>query len=680
MMNLALRQWRETFAQKPVDALDHLIRGLVPLGTASQLSLGELFSLSFERGDSKFDAIVRAWLDSQILKPIPNGMMPGRWSTLLAEFFRAIADWRLAETGDLLRQRHQDIRLWLRGLYEGLDRDPEGTYLLALAYHQNDQHFSPLWRRLILAEEMSERPWRNIGMLGFRKMPNAHGQPAADVPDGLLCALVELAEKSGMKQSVWQQTIRSLFAAYPSSEGYWVKKFTEIVASSRMQITNLHGWLVPILPQWQSFNEHQSNPNMGDRGLPSYGEMMDWKQQIEKNPKLSETPEFNRYLERYRIYTRATGQTHYLVRTFNSIAVVVARKLRYRSNWALGLMKEAMDYEPLNPRNWTSYAQVLKAANRTNDALNILWHARYHFPWHSFAHSDLGRLLCAMGDLTTSEAVLREAVALFPNDNVCESSLAETLKAIKNKGGAKQEMEQRQAENMIPVERLGRSMIALWQAERANDTTERNRLCDLALKLLDVPEKQMGELLSGFVETRGLIFIARGEVETALEYYSDQIERLGRGGWIGIRLGELRARIMLGRTGNTEAESLFTSGHARFVFHVAEVICRLAQNDAAQQTLAHLLKELYPRAAKMAVAETYDLDNEDEKADQTLLAQNSREMVAQFIHARWFQPAGVHSKDDLNNSAIIQLVTTEILKTKRDTLDLITTVAPALAA
>ena len=84
-MNLAARQWRESFADNPSNALDRLIRGLVPLGTLSQLSLGELFSTIFDHDDSEFDGAVSEWLDRQILSPVPSRIIP----SVISKYFCA---------------------------------------------------------------------------------------------------------------------------------------------------------------------------------------------------------------------------------------------------------------------------------------------------------------------------------------------------------------------------------------------------------------------------------------------------------------------------------------------------------------------------------------------------------------------------------------------------------------
>ena len=133
-MNQAFRTWRDEFDRRPIDSLDRLIRGVVALGSVSQLSIGELLDLAFEPGDEALDAAVKTWLADRILRRVPEGMTPSRWTAVLDEFLRGIATMGLPQTGRLLREEHSRIRLWLRGLYEGPDRDPEGSYLLALAY------------------------------------------------------------------------------------------------------------------------------------------------------------------------------------------------------------------------------------------------------------------------------------------------------------------------------------------------------------------------------------------------------------------------------------------------------------------------------------------------------------------------------------------------------------------
>ena len=669
-MNEALQRWREDFARDPGTAFDRLVRGVVPLGGASQLSFGEILDTLFEPGDAALDTAAAGWLAKRILGPVPENTSLHRWVSVLEEYFRGIAAMELPQTGELLRRQHKRLRLWLHGFYEGPDRDPEGAYLIALARAQDDQRFSPLWRRLILGEEPAGRPYLGIGILGFRKMPEQDSRESSGVPEGLLQALAELADKPGTGQAKWKQTMRSLFATYRRSESYWVRKFAEIFVSSRSRSENLHSWLSQILSLWPKHLDeitaigNSSNPI----ALPTYSEMIDWQKRVEEDPDLSQTVDFGRYLDRYRSHAKATGQTHFLVRTFNSIAVTIVRERPRLSRWALALMEEAMENEPSNPRNWTSYAKVLQRNERTEDALRVLWQARHRFPWHAFAHTDLGRLLFRAGDRVTSEAVLREAETLFPTEPVCQTTLAEFFPRT-NHSGHVAASAQRRVEDMSVAERLGRAMLTLWQAERAEDAPLRSSLCGHATALLEVPEDQIDDdLLAAFVETRGLVLLASGDAQRALAYFEEQIHHYGRGGWIGIQLGDQRARIVLGvpkdADDTVEAPS---SQSARFALHVARVIQTLAASPQEAE-VRELLKTLYPRAADFAARAQPD-------AEGGLSIESGAEMLGAFLQTRWFRPAGIQSAEDLDRPDALHAVMERIQHTQTDTFDVISNAA-----
>lgn len=674
-MNEALQSWREDFAREPDTAFDRLVRGVVPLGGASQLSFGEILDALFDPGDTALDTAAAGWLEKRILGPVPENTSLHRWVSVLEEYFRGIAAMELRQTSGILRRQHKRLRLWLHGFYEGPDRDPEGAYLIALARAQDDQRFSPLWRRLILGEELAGRPYLGIGILGFRKMPEQANRESSGVPEGLLQVLVELADKPGTGQAKWKQTMRSLFATYRRSESYWVKRFAEVAVSSRNQSENLHSWLSQILPHWpKRVDEVTAIGNSSNLGaLPTYAEMIDWQQRVEDDPELSQTVEFGRYLDRYRSHAKATGQTHYLVRTFNSIAVTIVRKLPQLSSWALDLMEEAMESEPLNPRNWTSYAKVLHRNGRTEEALRVLWQARHRFPWHAFAHTDLGRLLFRVGDRVTSVAVLREAETLFPTETVCQTTLAEFF-PMTNHTEHKAAGAHRRVGDMSLAERLGRAMIALWQAERAEDATLRSSLCAHATALLEVPEDKIDDdLLAAFVETRGLVLLASGDAQRALSYFEEQIRHYGRGGWIGIQLGDQRARIALGvpkdADDTVEAPS---SQSARFALYVARVIQTLAASPQESE-VRDLLKTLYPRAAGFAARAQPD-------AEGGLSIESGAEMLGAFLQTRWFRPAGIQSAEDFDRPDALRAVIERINNTRTDTFDVISNSALALAA
>jgi hypothetical protein len=241
--------------------------------------------------------------------------------------------------------------------------------------------------------------------------------------------------------------------------------------------------------------------------------------------------------------------------------------------------------------------------------------------------------------------------------------------------------QERPIEEMTVAERLGRAMIALWQAERAPSQENRNSLCDQAERYLNVPEERAGELLTGLVETRGLVILARGDAHAALDYFMDQIDRHGRGGWISVRLGEQRARLMLGEpAGSLSDEASFDSQNVRFAFQVANVI-RLLGTSEEEREVGMMLRGLYRRAASLAekcpgnASEAGDLS--PAFTDGTIC---SAGMIADFIQAKWFRPTGITSPDDLNDPHCVDQVLTSIRETKNDALDVLTNAGLALAA
>ncbi len=797
-MNEALQRWREEFAREPDTAFDRLVRGLVPLGAAGQLSFGEVLDGLFEPGDTALDTAAARWLERHILGLLPDGTSLHRWVAVLEEYFRGIAAMELPKTGEILRRQHKRIRLWLHGFYEGPDRDPEGSYLLALTRAQDSQQFSPLWRSLILGDELAGRSYLGIGILGFRKMPEQDRREAADVPEGLVQALVELGDKPGTGQAKWKQTMRSLFATYRRSESYWVDHLAPLLPHYT-QPSNAREWLsalLPGIPKWRPPIAETLVPVRRTTKVP-VPVSREWAKRVRDNADLCDAPEFSAFLDQHRAYVETTGDPEYINKTFNNLSTAIIRADSGRSDYALSLIEEALEWAPWNPHNWTSYAIVLCSAHREEDAISALWEARHRFAWNPFIRTELGRILRENGDLTASEGVLREAVGHFPSDVVCRTALAQTLRAMERfedardvyeqacrdflddvicrkgladllidlddadgaeriyrevlevderdryaRGGlaralsirsartrdaelrdkakglleelayegnhdarsrlqdfdeqwerattdptltfrretgelpppARREQQGRAMAAMSVAERLGRAMILLWQAERATDATVRSSLCTPATALLDLREDKIDDdLLAAFVETRGLILLASGDARSALDYFQEQIRCYGRGGWIGIRLGKQRARILLGEPGDADdAVEAPSSQIARFALHVACVIQALAASPQESE-VRDLLKSLYPRAAEFAARVRPD--------DQGGLAiESGAEMLGAFLQTRWFRPAGVQSVEDLDRPEALHAVIERINNTRTDTFDVISNSTMAQAA
>lgn len=202
----------------------------------------------------------------------------------------------------------------------------------------------------------------------------------------------------------------------------------------------------------------------------------------------------------------------------------------------------------------------------------------------------------------------------------------------------------------------------------------RSSLCVNANALLDVPEDKIDDdLLAAFVETRGLVLLASGDAQSALAYFEEQISHYGRGGWIGVRLGEQRASILLGKPVDIDdtAEPL-NSQSARFALHVARVIQTLSVSPQ-ESAVRILLQSLYPEAAMFAARPKPDKKGE-------LSFESGAETLGAFLQTRWFRPAGIQSAEDLDRPDALQAVMERINNTRTDTFDVISNSTLALAA
>ncbi len=396
---------------------------------------------------------------------------------------------------------------------------------------------------------------------------------------------------------------------------------------------------------------------------------------------------------------------------------------------AEGVLREAASHFPGDEVCRNGLAETLRAMGRFDDARRMYEQTRQDFPRDVFCRTGLADLLIDLNELAHAEQILGEALELdatnrpsrgvmarvllirgarsrdeglrgeaesilrqlaYEGDQVARKLLqdiAEQWQQALNEpntmfrrdlgiqqGQADEAQNDRAVSEMTVAERLGRAMITLWQTERAEDATLRLSLCAHATALLDVPEDKIDDdLLAAFVETRGLVLLASGDAQRAAAYFEAQIRHYGRGGWIGIQLGDQRARIALGlpkdADDTVEAPS---SQSARFALYVARVIQTLSASPQESE-VRDLLKTLYPRAADFAARAQPD-------AEGGLSIESGAEMLGAFLQTRWFRPAGIQTAEDLDSPDALHAVVERINNTRTDTFDVISNSTLALAA
>jgi len=416
-----MKAWLDQLQADPLGAFESLVMGSADVGVFSRASLGEILALAARQNESKLDEGVHGFLAKHLLKAVPVPLKPSVWGAYLQDVFNGIASLRLENTRTLLRTRHAAFRGWLRGYFLGDSLDPELSFLRALAWAQDNNHFVPLWRRFVLGAEGRGLAYVEAGLLGLRKARDAQGN-SPEVPTPLLKALIDLAGLPETNEAWWARKVRSLQAAYHCADDVWRLHFQTALkpGSSPPQAEDWLANLYPtrpsqklprvpqsrlIEPPRQTENDHYANL-VADRG----------PDQVEK--------ELESFLHHHRRYAEQTGDSYFINRTFNRLA---NNAMKHDPAWALALVEEALKWQPSDRRNWIVKARCLEAAHRDNEAIETLWEARIRLPQFDYIRNELGRMLRQGGDLETSQAVYEEAANDFEDNSPVWTALAEVL-------------------------------------------------------------------------------------------------------------------------------------------------------------------------------------------------------------------------------------------------------------
>jgi len=148
--SLSIKKWWEDYAENPFDALDRLLCGRVSMGYLERNETNEIIFRLFHDKSNKtrgqLDMLMKDWFAANWgNNPDPADIVPSRWANILQNAFIAVYRLNLAETALFLREIYTRERSWVRSLYIGPHRDPEGNLLQILALLQKDRKLLPLW-------------------------------------------------------------------------------------------------------------------------------------------------------------------------------------------------------------------------------------------------------------------------------------------------------------------------------------------------------------------------------------------------------------------------------------------------------------------------------------------------------------------------------------------------------
>ena len=375
-----LTDWLERFHEEPQNALDDLLFRRLPLGEWSRNETTVLFYQIFNKRPDIHEALDQAffawWQQHEGQHPKSHSSVG--WSHILRSALSVIDYFHLEATTGYLRKHREGLRPWLRGLYISPARDPEAALLQLLANHQKNWTLLPLWMRLCRLEEELPLHYASLGILGLHKLPEANGK---GLPEPFFHGLVALAEacveqgheKHGKK--LLQREAKALLALHPD-ERAWFSHLIPALRRFPLESDEV-SWFADFLPDLKNKLASPNRSGHSIRRPPSRQDRENILRRIKREPWRRVRSDLLAFLERYRRYTEATGNSSFLGKTFCNLAGKTQAK---EPDLASGLAEEVRFWEPYNPYSWTVLAKVESFRGNLVYAEELLWQARRRFP------------------------------------------------------------------------------------------------------------------------------------------------------------------------------------------------------------------------------------------------------------------------------------------------------------
>jgi tetratricopeptide (TPR) repeat protein len=346
----------------------------------------------------------------------------------------------------------------------------------------------------------------------------------------------------------------------------------------------------------------------------------------------------------------------------NGLAAALIRRGREKDRVeAESLLRESKELFPDDPVSRCILADFLKDQERLDEAREIAIAAAEDFPYDGFAPSIAGEVSYIIGLRRGGDPTVKKEAREWFEEAVKRGNhfSVERLKSFDERwdrqiklggigkgvaGQREREVPQRELQftqtekEWGPAQRIGRALLYQWQAAHEQEDSKRGgQLFEKARALLEDRGDESAEYFAAFIEARGFLLLARGDFEKAITYFTEQVDRYGRGAWEGIRLGLIEARIRAGKEIEARDLQWFEEpGSEGAITPLLVKVMSSLERDGDLE-LQSALATLYPIAA----SHTHATTPKNRLSADTFLAS--------WVKVNWFEPAGVTALRELND-------------------------------
>ena len=434
--------WFEAFRRSPERAVADLFSGRTGAGSDLRLDVPELLyqqfppSLTDER--AQLDDALGSWLSDMREGNASQAQRLGFpvYGKRVGDALIALQLLDLPQTRDRIRADTGTWLRWLSPLRLAPERDPGLECFRLLTRGQPDARHTALWLRLA-ADPRPE--YLTVALAGLRLLPNQGNarKNQALMLRALLRHAVRIHHDAGAARTFFNRHFAALRGLFPRGPQHWNQVLDEALDGFLEHTEEPNEPIAKELADAlrSSPQARHRHPSPGRvRMPPAKEEWVDLKNDILHSDRSPETLARRLFeiLERRHDYAKATGVSHFFVRTLHNLGTELMKRHRLASAdmTRFGVMIErALVWEPANPYCWMLWAEWFRIQGRGDAHEATLREMVRLFPSDLPARVELARLLIDRGDADWDEAEhhLRKAMDREPNDGQSHVVMARLL-------------------------------------------------------------------------------------------------------------------------------------------------------------------------------------------------------------------------------------------------------------